>query len=88
MSPDTMIYVKIGGKKYTLPVNPEDIEVSHPHVDKTAEIAGLGEILIPQKQSSLWMCFIDSGRLPEHTHCRNWLNQYSIEHRQMPYMRL
>ena len=49
MSPDTMIYVKIGGKKYTLPVNPEEIEVSHPHVDKTAEIAGLGEILIPQK---------------------------------------
>ena len=44
-----MIYVKIGGKKYTLPVNPEEIEVSHPHVDKTAEIAGLGEILIPQK---------------------------------------
>ena len=49
MSPDTMIYVKIGGKKYTLPVNPEEIEVSHPHVDKTAEVAGLGEILIPQK---------------------------------------
>lgn len=49
MSPDTMIYVKIGGRKYTLPVNPEEIEVSHPHVDKTADIAGLGEILIPQK---------------------------------------
>ena len=49
VSPDTMIYVKIGGKKYTLPVNPEEIEVSHPHVDKTAEVAGLGEILIPQK---------------------------------------
>ena len=49
MSPDTMIYVKIGGKKYTLPVNPEEIEVTYPNVDKTAEIAGLGEILIPQK---------------------------------------
>lgn len=49
MSPDTMIYVKIGGKKYTLPVNPEEIEVTHPTVDKTAEIAGVGEILIPQK---------------------------------------
>lgn len=49
MSPDTMIYVKIGGKKYTLPVNPEEIEVTHTTVDKTAEVAGLGEILIPQK---------------------------------------
>ena len=49
MSPDTVIFVKIGGKKYTLPVNPEEIEVSHPHADKTADVAGLGEILIPQK---------------------------------------
>lgn len=49
MSPDTMIYVKIGGRKYTLPVNPEEIEVTHSSVDKTEEIAGLGEILIPQK---------------------------------------
>lgn len=49
MSPETVIYVKIGGKKYTLPVNPENISVSHPHVDKTAEVAGVGEILIPQK---------------------------------------
>lgn len=49
MSPDTMIYVKIGGKKYTLPVNPEEIEVSHSNADQTANVAGLGEILIPQK---------------------------------------
>lgn len=49
MSPDTAIYVKIGGKKYTLPVNPENISVTHPYVDKTAEIAGVGEVLIPQK---------------------------------------
>lgn len=49
MSPDTMIYVKIGGKKYTLPVNPEEIEVSHATNDQTADIAGIGEVLIPQK---------------------------------------
>lgn len=49
LSPETMIYVRLGGRKYTLPVNPEEISVSHPHVDKTAEVAGVGEILIPQK---------------------------------------
>lgn len=49
LSPDTRIYVKIDGKKYVLPVNPEEIQVDHPYVDKTAEVAGVGEILIPQK---------------------------------------
>ena len=49
VSPDTKIYIKIGSRRITLPVNPEDISVSHPYVDKTAEIAGVGEILIPQK---------------------------------------
>ena len=49
LNPDTMIYIKIGGKRYTLPVNPEELQVTHPNIDKTAEIAGLGEVLIPQK---------------------------------------
>lgn len=49
LSPETMIYVRLGGKKYTLPVNPEEISVTHPHVDKTADVAGIGEILIPQR---------------------------------------
>lgn len=49
LNPDTMIYIKIGGKRYTLPVNPEELQVSHSNTDKTAEIAGLGEVLIPQK---------------------------------------
>lgn len=49
LSPETRIYVKINGRKYTLPVNPEEIQVTHPYVDKTAEVAGVGEILIPQK---------------------------------------
>lgn len=49
LNPDTMIYIKIGGKRYTLPVNPEELQVTHPNTDKTAEIAGLGEVLIPQK---------------------------------------
>lgn len=49
LNPDTMIYIKIGGTRYTLPVNPEELQVTHPSTDKTAEIAGLGEVLIPQK---------------------------------------
>ena len=44
-----MIYIKIGGKRYVLPVNPEELQVTHSNTDKTAEIAGLGEVLIPQK---------------------------------------
>jgi hypothetical protein len=44
-----MIYIKIGGKRYALPVNPEELQVTHSNTDKTAEIAGLGEVLIPQK---------------------------------------
>lgn len=49
LNPDTMIYIKIGGKRYALPVNPEELQVAHSNTDKTAEIAGLGEVLIPQK---------------------------------------
>ena len=49
LNPDTMIYIKIGSTRYTLPVNPEELQVTHPSTDKTAEIAGLGEVLIPQK---------------------------------------
>lgn len=49
LNPDTMIYIRIGGTRYTLPVNPEELQVTHPSTDKTAEIAGLGEVLIPQK---------------------------------------
>ena len=49
LSPETRIYIKINGRKYVLPVNPEEIQVTHPYVDKTAEVAGVGEILIPQK---------------------------------------
>ena len=49
LNPDTKIYVKMGGRKITLPVNPEEIQVTHPNVDKTADIAGVGEVLIPQK---------------------------------------
>lgn len=49
MNPDTRIYVKISGKKYALPVNPESIDVKHGTVDQTADIVGVGEILIPQK---------------------------------------
>ena len=49
MTPETKIYVKLGGRKYKLPVNPEEIEVKHSTVDRTENVVGVGEILIPQK---------------------------------------
>ena len=49
MNPETKIYVKLGGRKYTLPVNPEEIEVKHTTVDQKENVVGVGEILIPQK---------------------------------------
>lgn len=49
MNPETKIYVKLGGRKYSLPVNPEEIEVKHTTVDQTENVVGVGEILIPQK---------------------------------------
>ena len=49
MNPETKIYIKLGGRKYSLPVNPEEIEVKHTTVDQTENVVGVGEILIPQK---------------------------------------
>lgn len=49
LNPETKIYVRMGGRKITIPVNPEELQVTHPQIDKTAEIAGIGEVLIPQK---------------------------------------
>ena len=49
LNPDTKIYVRIGGRKITIPVNPEELQVTHPNQDKTADVVGVGEILIPQK---------------------------------------
>lgn len=51
MNPLTKIYLKIGGKKITIPVNPEEVEVKHPTEDKTENILGVGEVLIPVKPS-------------------------------------
>ena len=71
MRPETMIYVKIGGRKYTLPVNPEEIEVSHATNDQTADVAGVGEILIPQKpglREVTFQSFFPGGGRDPYTH--------------------
>lgn len=51
MSPDTKIVLKIGDKKYTIPVNPEEIEVSYPTQDEIESVLGIGEVAIPVKPS-------------------------------------
>ena len=45
---DTNIYLKLG-KKLRIPVNPETIEISHPTINKTHDVLGVGEIVVPMK---------------------------------------
>lgn len=45
----TIIYLKIGKKKYILPVNPEEIEIDHPTDNDTYRVLSLGEIMVPNK---------------------------------------
>ena len=47
VNPETKIFLKVKRKKYRIPVNPSEISVSYSSVDKTEQVAGVGEILIP-----------------------------------------
>lgn len=70
MRPETMIYLKVGSARVTIPVNPSELRVSHPTVDKTAEIAGIGEVVIPQKpglREVSWESFFPGTDLDPYT---------------------
>jgi hypothetical protein len=63
VSPETKIFLKVKRKKYRVPVNPSEISVTHGTVDKTEQVAGVGEILIPQKPGLMtvtWNSFFPS----------------------------
>lgn len=63
VNPETKIFLKVKRKKYRIPVNPSEISVSHGTVDKTEQVAGVGEILIPQKpglKTATWNSFFPS----------------------------
>lgn len=44
----TKIYLKFGSR-ITIPVNPEEITIAYPSVNKTYEVLGVGEIVVPKK---------------------------------------
>lgn len=48
---DCSIYMKLGGRKIKLPVNPEELEIQHPTNHKTYDVLGKGEILVPERPS-------------------------------------
>ena len=63
VNPETKIFLKVKRKKYRIPVNPSEISITHGTVDKTEQVAGVGEILIPQKpglMTATWTSFFPS----------------------------
>ena len=63
VNPETKIFLKVKRKKYRIPVNPSEISITHGTVDKTEQVAGVGEILIPQKpglMTATWNSFFPS----------------------------
>lgn len=44
------IYVKFG-KRMKIPVNPEEITIQHPTENKTYDVLGVGQIVVPRKPS-------------------------------------
>ena len=61
------IYIKFGGKKVKIPVNPEEIEIEYPTDNKTYNVLGKGEIVVPRKPSLKvvsWDSFFPSGNDP------------------------
>ena len=45
------IYIQFGSKKVKIPVNPEEIEIEYPTDNKTYNVLGKGEIVVPRKPS-------------------------------------
>lgn len=45
------IYIAFGGSRVKLPVNPGEIEIQHPTDNKTYDVLGVGQIVVPRKPS-------------------------------------
>lgn len=61
------IYVKFGSKKVKIPVNPESLKIQYPSDNKTYNVLGKGEIVVPRKPSLKivsWESFFPSGDDP------------------------
>lgn len=59
------IYVKFGGKKVRIPVNPQELEIQNPSDNQTYYVFGKGEIVVPRKPALRvisWESFFPSWR--------------------------
>ena len=46
LNPDAKIYIEFGGGRMLIPVNPEEIEVSHPSNNKDYDVIGIGQVVV------------------------------------------
>ena len=59
----TEIYLQFGSR-FRLPVNPDEIEISHPSDNKDYDVLGIGQIVVqrrPGLQEVTWECFFPSS---------------------------
>lgn len=59
----TEIYLQFGSR-FHLPVNPDEIEISHPSDNKDYDVLGIGQIVVqrrPGLQEVTWECFFPSS---------------------------
>lgn len=65
----TKIYLKFG-KRIAIPVNPEEITIAYPSINKTYEVLGVGEIVVPRKpglQEISWEGFFPGSNWDPYT---------------------
>lgn len=49
LEPDAKIYIEFGGSRMQIPVNPEEIEESHPSNNKDYDVIGIGQVVVQRK---------------------------------------
>lgn len=77
------VYLVFGSRKMRIPVNPEEIEIERPTDNKTFDVIGLGEIVVPRKpslQAASWESFFpgedaDPYVNPEHMPPEEYVQQ-------------
>ncbi len=49
LNPNTLIYLRIDGDRFKIPVNPPEIETDYPAKNKTTDVIEKGEVVVPRK---------------------------------------
>lgn len=80
INPSANIYLKFGGKKMVIPVNPEEIKVSYPTDNKEYDVIGIGKVVVPRKpalKEVSWDSFFPANtREPYVEHDAYYPNEY------------